>query len=130
MAKATITVSSRVYTPATRTVILPNLTADDAGVKIILTREAWLDTGSEIVTGSIEGTNDAWATSFNLTVFGYVGGVMLNPRTGLPVLTVEPTAYWPETTIDGVAVPQRPQEVRLVITNTVTLTTAITLTGV
>lgn len=132
MAKASIFIPSNVYTPNTRSVILPNLTSDDNGVKVILTREAWPDTGDVIVSGVIEGSNDNWATSFNLTSFAYAGGVMINPRTLLPVLTVEPTAYWPETydPVTGVATPLRPAQVRMVVTNTVTITTSITLTGV
>lgn len=131
MAKSTITVSSRSYSPGTRTVTIPNLSTDDNGIKIILTRESWPDTGSDVISGIISGSNDAGATWFELTRFSYAGGDMVNPRTHQPVLTSGPTVYWPESYDDqGVATPHRPDQVRAELTNTVTLTTAITLQGV
>lgn len=130
MAKASVTVPSRSYQPGTRTVVLPDLTADDNGVQITLTRESWPATGGDILSGTVEGSDDAGATWYELTRFSYPGGDQINPRTGQPVLTCGPTAYWPERTINGVAVPQRPGQVRAVVSNTVTLTTGITLSGV
>jgi hypothetical protein len=124
MAKATITVPSRVYAADTRDVELPNLTSDDAGVKIQLTRENWADTGSPVVFGIIQGSNDNGATRFELCSFAYVGGVMVN-KFGQTVTVCGPTCYWTEHS----GVPQRPGRVWLNITNTVSLRTAITLTG-
>lgn len=124
MAKATITIASQVYPAATRSVELPNLSSDDNGIKIDLTREAWPDTGSDVVIGSWEQSEDGttWAS---MGTFSYVGGVMTNPRTGLTVTSCGPTRYWDE--LNGI--PHRPAHVRLTITNTVSLRTAITLTG-
>ena len=131
MAKATISVPSTVYAPGTRTVVLPNLTTDDNGINIALTREAWTDTGEDVISGTIDGSNDGGATWFNLTTFNYVGGTMINPRTSQVVATCGLRAYWPERyDANGVASPQRPGQVRAVITNTVSLRTAVTLTGV
>lgn len=131
MAKSTITVPSRSYNPGTRTVTIPNLSTDDNGIKIVLTRESWAATGSDVISGIISGSNDAGATWFELTRFSYVGGDLTNPRTGLPITTCGPTVYWPETyDAQGVAIPHRPGQVKADLTNTVTLTTAITLQGV
>jgi hypothetical protein len=130
MAKATITVPSTSYAPGSRTVNLPNLTTDDNGILVSLTREAWPDTGSDVISGVIEGSNDAGATWFELTRFSYAGGVMVNPRSSQVVATCGPKVYWPETyDANGVATPKRPGQVRARIINTVTLTTAVTLTG-
>jgi hypothetical protein len=129
MAKSSITVPSQAYTPGTRTVNLPNLTTDDNGIRINMTRESWPDTGSNIITGTIEASDDG-VTWRNMTVFGYPGGNQINPRTGQPVLVSSVAVYWPERTVGGVAVPQRPAQVRATVTNTVTLTTALSLIGV
>lgn len=131
MAKATITVSSRVYQPGSRSVVLPNLTTDDNGIKISLTRESWPDqAGAEILSGLIEGSDDGGATYYGLCVFGYAGGNMTNPKTGQPVTVCGPTVYWPERNINGVMTPQRPSQVRATLSNTVALQTAVTLDGV
>lgn len=128
-AKSQITVPSRLYQPGTRTVDLPNLTTDDNGIQIQLTRESWPDTGSDVLTGTIEGSNDG-LEFFELTRFNYAGGVQINPRTGLEFTTCGPSVYWPETyDANGVATPHRPGQVRATITNSVALRTAITLTG-
>lgn len=124
MAKASISVPSRTYQPGTRTVVLPDLTSDDNGAQITMTRESWQDTGGDIISGLVEGSNDG-ATWFALMSFAYPGGDEINPRTGQPVLFVQPTVTWPESN----GVPQRPAQVRATITNTVALTTAITLAG-
>lgn len=133
MAKSIVTVSSRIYAPGSRTVNIPNLTTDDNGIKISLTREAWVDgppAGAEIITGLIETSNDG-NTWQPLLVFGYAGGDMTNPKTGLPVTACGPTVFWPERNDgNGNMIPQRPAQVRASITNTVSLRTAITLEGV
>jgi len=129
MAKTTITIPSRSYAPATRTVAVPDLTTDDNGIEILLTRESWPDVG-EIISGVIEFSNDGGATWELLNPFGpFVGGIMLNPRTGQVVPTSGLRTYWPENFVNGVWVPQRPAQVRAVATNTVTLTTAVTVNG-
>lgn len=129
MAKSVVTVPSRSYNPGTRTASIPNLSTDDNGIQIILTRESW-PVGTDILSGSIDGSNDG-TTWFNLTVFSYDGGDQINPRTGQLVTTCGPTVYWPERNDgSGNAVPQRPQSVRGTVTNTARLTTAITLQGV
>jgi hypothetical protein len=124
MAKATISIASALYPAGTRSVELPNLSSDDLGIKITLTRESWPDTGSDVVSGIFEQSEDGntWAS---MGTFGYVGGTMTNPRTGQVVTSCGPTRYWDE--FNGV--PHRPAHVRLTITNTVSLQTAITLTG-
>lgn len=128
MAKSIVTVPSRSYQPGTRTVNLPNLSTDDNGIKISLTRESWPE-GSDIITGNIDGSNDGveW---FNLAPFSCDGGVQINGRTGQVVLTSGTEVTWPlRNDGQGNAIPQRPAQVRAVITNTVTLTTGITLEG-
>ena len=128
MAKAIITVNSKVYQPGTRTVTLPDLTSDDNGVKIILTRESWTDTGSDVLSGVMEGSDDgiAWREMMR---FAYPGGDIINPRTGQLVTTCGPTRYWDERDVNGVMTPQRPAQVRVTVTNTVALRTGITLQG-
>lgn len=135
MAKATITVPSRVYQAGAHPpVILPNLTSDDNGVRISFTRETWPDPGglgAEILSGKIEGSDDGGNTWYGLCVFGYAGGDMTNPKTQLPVTVCGPTVFWPERNDgSGNMVPQRPGQVRATVTNTVALRTAITLDGV
>ena len=125
MAKATIIVPSRSYTPGVRTVTLPNLSSDDHGVNVSLTRESWPDTGSDVLSFTIEGSDDGVVWS-GLAVYSIAGGDMVNSRTGLPTLTCGLTVVWPDVTGQG---PQRPAQVRAVITNVVTLTTAVTLSG-
>jgi hypothetical protein len=127
MAKASITIPSQSYTPNTRTVNLPNLTTDDNGITITLTRESW-PVGSNIISGFIEGSDDG-VNWFGLTQFSWDGGDQINPRTGLPVLTQWVSVSWPEKLVNGVMVPQRPAQARARVTNTVTLTTAITVAG-
>jgi hypothetical protein len=129
LAKSSLTVPSRSYAPGTRTVTIPDITTDDNGIKIALTRESWPDTGGDVITGQIDGSDDGGATWYNLTVFGYPGGEQINPRTGQVVTSCGPSVSWPERYVDGVTIPQRPQQVRAILTNLVTLTTAITLTG-
>lgn len=128
MAKASFSVPQQLYSAGTREIELPNLTSDDLGVKISLTRVAWQDTGSPVIIGSIDASNDNGATRFNLTEFNYNGGAMTD-RLGNPVNACGPTVYWPEKAVNGVLVPQRPGRVWATLTNTVPLTTAITLTG-
>ena len=131
LAKSSLTVPSRSYAPGTRTVTIPDITTDDNGIKIALTRENWPDTGSEVITGQIDGSDDGGSTWYNLTVFGYEGGQQINPRTGQVVTSCGPSVSWPERYDgQGNATPQRPQQVRAILTNTTTLTTAITLTGI
>jgi hypothetical protein len=127
MAKASITVPSQSYSPGTRTVNLPNLTTDDNGITITLTRESW-PIGSNIISGVIEGSNDG-VNWFELTRFSWDGGDQINPRTGLPVTAQWVSVSWPEKLINGVMTPQRPAQARARVTNTVTLTTAITVAG-
>ena len=130
MAKSSISVPSRSYSPGTRTVNLPNLSTDDNGINIAMTRESWPDTGSDVITGQIDGSSDGGATWNNLTTFNFAGGVQINGRTGQVVTASGVTVSWPETYDEqGNATPQRPAQVRAVITNTVTLTTAITVQG-
>lgn len=129
MAKSSVTISSRSYTPGTREIAVPNLTTDDNGIRIDMTRESWTDTGANIITGTIEASDDG-VTWRKLTEFAYPGGNQINPRTGQPVLVSAIAVYWPERTINGIAVPQRPAQVRATVTNTVTLTTALSLNGV
>jgi len=130
MAKATITVPQRTYQPGVRTVELPNLTTDDNGIEILMTRVSWPDTGGNVITGLVEGSNDNDQTRFELTEFGWPGGDLTNPRTGLPVTASGQRCYWPETyDAQGNAVPKRPGRVFVTITNTVAITTAITLKG-
>lgn len=130
MAKSSIVVPSRVYAAGTRTVNLPNLTTDDNGVHVDFTRESWA-VGTNILTGVIEGSNDSGVTWFNLTVFAYNGGDEINPRTQQPVLSSGVTCYWPESyDSQGNAIPHRPTDVRATVTNTVSLRTQVSLTGV
>lgn len=128
MAKATITVASRVYAAGTRSVELPNLTSDDRGVDLSLTREAWQDTGSPVLTIQFEASDNGDVSRYALAGTAFVGGTMLN-RQGGTQLTCGLRVYWPERNIDGVMVPQRPAQVFATLTNTVSLRTAITLTG-
>jgi hypothetical protein len=141
VAKAKVTVPSRVYAPSgaldsgnERIVSLPNLTTDDNGVKITFTRESWPDgppAGAEILSGVIEGSDDGGQTFYGLCVFGYAGGDMTNPKTGLPVTVCGPTVGWPEKNDgNGNMIPQRPAQVQARIANSVTLRTGITLEGV
>jgi hypothetical protein len=97
MAKSIVQVPSRLYAADVRTVNIPNLSTDDNGIQIVLTRESWPDTGAAVLSGTIEGTNDGGLTWFNLTTFSYAGGDQVNTRTGLPVTTCGPTVYWPES---------------------------------
>lgn len=127
MAKATITVSSRVYAAGTRSVELPNLTSDDNGINISLTREAWTDTGGIVLTIQVEGSDNG-VDRYDMAATSFVGGVMLN-RQGQPQLTCGISVYWPEKNIGGVFVPQRPANVYATLTNAVSLRTAVTLTG-
>lgn len=127
MAKASISVASRQYQPGTRTVVLPDLTADDSGIKVTLTREGW-PAGDDIILGVIESSNGG-AVWLEMARVIYAGGVQLDPRTGQVVDTCGPSIYWPERKIDGFLIPQRPAQVRITVTNTVRLTTAISLTG-
>jgi hypothetical protein len=139
VAKAFVNVPSRVYAPSgvlgsgtERVVSLPNLTSDDNGIKISFTRESWPDgppASAEILSGIIEGSNDG-VTFFGLCEFGYAGGNMTNPKTGLPVTVCGPTVFWPERTVNNVAVPQRPNQVQARIANSVSLRTGITLEGI
>lgn len=124
MAKATITVPSRVYAAGSRQVELPNLTTDDNGIKCEFTRESW-PIGSDVLSGLIEGSNDNDQTRFTLAPFSFDGGDAINAKTGQPVLTSWFIVTWPER--DGV--PQRPGRVFATITNTVSLRTAVTLSG-
>jgi hypothetical protein len=139
VAKAKVAVASRNYAPSgalgsgsERAVSLPNLTSDDTGVKITFTRESWPDqAGAEILSGIIEGSNDGGQTWDALCLFGYAGGDMTNPKTGLPVTSCGPTVYWPERNDgNGNMIPQRPAQVQARIANSVTLRTGITLEGV
>lgn len=128
MAKSNITVPSRVYAPGSRQVAIPNLTTDDNGISVTLTRESW-PAGSDIVSGVIEASDDG-ATWRELTRFSWDGGDQVNPRTGLPVTAQTLRVYWPERNDgSGSLVPQRPAQVRASITNTVSVQTAITLQG-
>lgn len=130
MAKATRSVPQNTYAPGTREVELPNLTTDDNGIDMQFTRVSWpVNGGVDVVTGSIDGTDDNDATRYNLTVFSFPGGDQTNPRTGLPVTYSGVHCYWPEAYVNGVTVPKRPGRVFVTITNPVTITTAITLTG-
>jgi hypothetical protein len=130
MAKATITVTSRVYAIGTREVELPNLTTDDNGIRIDFTRESW-PVGADVITGVVEGSNDNDATRFPLAPFRFDGGDQVNPRTGLPVLSCGQLWTWPESyDSQGNAIPHRPGRVFVTVTNSVSLRTAITLTGV
>lgn len=130
MAKAIVQVASRVYQPGERVVNLPDLTSDDNGVQIVFTRENWPDTGADVISGIISGSNDG-TNWFELTRFNYAGGNMINPRTKQPVLTCGPSVHWPEVyDQNGNATPERPAQVRADITNTAALRTAITLQGV
>lgn len=125
MAKATISIPETSYTPGSRTVTLPDLTSDDNGIQARLTIVNWPDTGGDILSLQFQGSDDGnnW---FDLANFSYPGGVHIHPRTGLPVPAALPTVYWPQRN----GIPQRPFRARVIATNTVTLTTAITLTGV
>lgn len=132
MAKAIITVPSHTYAAGSRSVLLPNLTTDDNGVTITFTRESWpLGDGSNILSGVISGSNDGGVTfPIALGAFAWPGGDQINPRTSQPVTTSVYSLEWPQTDNgDGTTTPQRPQQVKADITNTVALTTAITLTG-
>ena len=124
MAKATISIPSQSYTPNTRTVTLPNLTTDDNGISATLTRESWPDTGGDILTIQFQGSDDG-TNFYDLARFTYAGGDQINSHTGQPVTFIKPTVEWPARN----GVPQRPSKARAIITNTVTITTAITLTG-
>lgn len=132
MAKSTISVPSRLYTPGTRTVNLPDLTTDDNGAVITMSRESWplapVPT-DDILSVQIDGSNDGGATWFNLGGFSCPGGDLINPWTHLPVTELSSKIYWPSREIDGVDVPQRPGSVRATFVNTVALQTAITLAG-
>ena len=125
MAKSFVTVPSRQYTAGSRSVNIPNLSTDDNGIQITLTRESWPDTGSDIISGVIEGTNDSGSTWFGLAPFSYPDGDQINPRTQQPVTAEVFRVYWPERG----GVPQRPQGVRATVANTVTINTAITVEG-
>lgn len=129
-AKSQVTVPSRLYQPGTRQVNVPNITTDDNGMNISLTRESWPDTGSDVISGMIEGSNDG-TDFFELTRFNYVGGTLINSKTGQVITTCGPSVYWPERYDPGTDtfIPQRPAQVRATITNTVALQTAITLSG-
>lgn len=130
MAKSIVTVASRVYAPGTRSILLPNLTADDNGVKISLTREGWPDTGADVVAAIILGSDDGGATWYELMRFSYVGGVMTNPRTGQVVSVCGPTVFWPQRNDgSGNFILQRPGQARADVTNFASLRTAITLEG-
>lgn len=124
MAKATITVPSRVYAAGTREVELPNLTTDDGGIKCNFTRESWA-VGSNVLSGLIEGSNDNGVTRFSLAPFSFDGGDVINAKTGQPVTDSWFVVTWPERN----DVPQRPGRVFATITNSVSLRTAITLSG-
>jgi hypothetical protein len=129
MAKASFSVPSTLYTAATREVELPNLTTDDNGIRINFTRESW-PVGTGILSGFIEGSNDNNATRFPLAPFTFDGGDQINPRTGQPVLSCGQLWTWPESyDSQGNAIPRRPGRVFVTVTNSVSLRTAITLTG-
>lgn len=130
MAKSIIQIVSRVYQPGVRTVNLPNLTTDDNGITITFTRESWpLGDGSDILMGIISGSNDG--VNFDeLGQFSYAGGDQINPRTHLPVTQTVYSVEWPSRNDgQGNFIPERPAQVKAEITNTVALTTAITLAG-
>lgn len=129
MAKATITVPSRVYAAGTREVELPNLTTDDGGIKCEFTRESW-PVGSPVMTGLVEGSDDNDVTRYSLAPFAFDGGDAINAKTGQPVLTSWFIVTWPERNDgNGNFIPQRPGRVFATITNSVSLRTAITLSG-